>query len=217
LSNAIDTFRARLRSEWLPAFCGDGQRCLDPTGFRDSSIHIGERDIGGGRYRCASSKAVEQIFWTGPKASSPRTLTLWMEPVITIATVARLHLDLDWPAERIGMQSSDWAFDFAAYNKDGARILLAGEVKKSVQEVDHLVADLQDCSAADASTALSENSRHINSFRKWSALRTYAVPLFWVVGPDDYTYVFRLLEGPERTTFEPATLEDLRFSGAMAR
>lgn len=227
LSTAIDRFTARLRSEWLSAFCSDGKRRLDTAGFRDSSIRISERDAenfiraldsglvedtGGGRYRCASSKAVEQIFWTGPKASSPRTLTLWLEPVITIATVARLHLDFGWPAERIGMQSSDWAFDFAAYNNSGTRILLAGEVKKTINEVDHLLADLIDCHAADASAALSGNARHINSFRKWSALRTQAVPLFWVVGPDYYTYVLRLLEGPVGTTFEPATLENLCFS-----
>jgi hypothetical protein len=71
----------------------------------------------GGRFRVPQSKSHEVIFWEHSTLVSPRPKTLRLESIITIAAVARLHLDFGWPIESLGMQSEDWAFDFTALNR----------------------------------------------------------------------------------------------------
>ena len=157
-------------------------------------------DSGGGRYRCARSNAQEQIFWEGRKATQPRPLTLWMEPVITIATMARLKFDFGWPAEVLGMQSKDWAFDFAVYRSaTDTNERIAGEIKKSKAEIDELVLQLRAYGQTGASAPLSAQSKHINSFKKWTALLRCRAPLFWTVGPGDYTRAFEIQYGLDGT------------------
>ena len=64
------------------------------------------------------SKTHEVIFWEHSTLITPRPITLWLEPVITIAAVARLHLDYGWPVDCLGMQSEDSAFDVMAFKPD---------------------------------------------------------------------------------------------------
>jgi hypothetical protein len=39
-------------------------------------------------------------------------MTLWVEPIITIGALSRLHFEFGWPAAMLGMQTDDYAFDF---------------------------------------------------------------------------------------------------------
>lgn len=211
----IDRFTKRLLDELLPSFCQDPKRNFAVSGFKKESIKVAEvdarnflraiecglvNDSGGGRYRCTQSKAFEQIFWEGGKLIHPRPITLWVEPIITIATIARLGLDFGWPAEVLGMQSKDGAFDFVVYgsgNMTGERI--AGEVKKSRSELDELMLQLVAYGQAGATTPFSDHPKSINTFRKWAALLKCRAPLFWAVGPDDYTRPFQIEYGNDGT------------------
>jgi len=211
----LQRFTNRLHAEWLPAFCADPKRQFSLSGFRASSITITEvdagnflralesglvYDAGGGRYHCARSNAQEQIFWEGLKSIQPRPLTLWVEPVITIATMARLRFDFGWPTEVLGMQSKDWAFDFAVYRSaTDMNERIAGEVKTSSAEIDELVLHLRVYGKTGATVPLSKQPKHINSFKKWTALLRCRAPLFWAVGPGDYTRIFEVQYGPEGT------------------
>ena len=215
LATNLQRFTHRLHTEWLPAFCADPDRQFSLSGFKDASIKISDfdaenflraldsglvYDAGGGRYHCARSNAQEQIFWEGWKSVHPRPLTLWIEPVITIATMARLRFDFGWPAEVLGMQSKDWAFDFAVYHSaTDKNELIAGEVKTSSSEIDELVLQLRAYGQTGATAPLSAHSKHINSFKKWTALLQRRVPLFWAVGPGDYTRAFAVQYGPTGT------------------
>lgn len=55
----------------------------------------------GGAFEAACSRAKEYLFWEGPTDVSPRRLTLWMKPVITIAGLWRMYHEHGWPAERL--------------------------------------------------------------------------------------------------------------------
>lgn len=227
--NAVAEFKSRLYADWLPTFANDAKRQYGVQGFRDESIKLGEfdaanflramagslvEDLGGGRYRCAHSRANEQLFWTGERSKVPRPMTLWLEPVITIATLARLHYDLGWPEGRLGMQTADYAFDLAAYaDGEGSGLVIACEVKKSRSEVDHLVSNLKYHSQEQDREPQSERSRHLNSFRKWVALRRRRPALLWIVGPDGYEFVFELGHTADSTRLRPVPVETLRFDG----
>ena len=207
MATELQRFAQQLHSSWLPGFCLDVERNFSPEGFKDSSIALSEfdarnflralesgvvRDTGGGRYKSIRSYAQEQIFWEGLKAVVPRPLTLWIEPVITIGTIARLRVDYGWPAEVLGMQSKDWAFDFVVYQSFTSTLEhIAGEVKKTAVQVDNLVADLYTYGETGASSPISDHPRHVNSFKKWQSLQRSRASLLWVVGPDNYT---RLME-----------------------
>lgn len=223
----VAAFRERLYAEWLPAFCNDPARGYGTGGFRDASIRVGPKDaanflramdgglvkdIGGGRYRCAQSKALEQLFWQLGKNETPRPVVLWMEPVISMATLARFHFDLGWPAEHLGMQTADWAFDLAAYDSaEAPQLVIACEVKKSRAEIDHLVADLHQHSQDQPDNPISEKPRHINSFKKWAALRRNRPPFLWVVGPEGYEFAFALEHDTDTTRMVPVDLARLHF------
>src|SRR5712664_1953376 len=42
-------------------------------------------------------------------------VTIWVEPIITVAVLSRLHFKWGWPKELIGTQSQKWEFDVTAY------------------------------------------------------------------------------------------------------
>ena len=228
LSESQVEFRRRLYNEWLPAFCKDERRQYPLDGFRDDSITVSDfdaanfltafekglvRDQGGGRYLCAQSKAQEQLFWEGSRAKSPRPITLWLEPIITIATAARLRFSFGWPEELIGMQSKDWAFDFAAFRPgDLENEHIAGEVKKSAREIDLLLEDILGFCDSQIVECPSDKPHVVNSFKKWVAIRERKPTLFWAVGPDDYTKVFRVsLSKNGFVQLAEAGLEQLHF------
>ena len=215
--------------EWLPSFCSDESRNYDIKGFRDESIKVSEfdaenfitaldgglvSDSGGGRFRCPRSYAFEQIFWTGRKTIVPQPLTLWIEPVITIGTVSRLKNNYNWPKLLICMQSKDWAFDFATFDSPSSeREYIAGEVKKSKKEIDHLIRDLLDFSSAGVTDLTQAASKKRNSCKKWLALQSRKAPYFWAVGPDDYTKLFKVdYYGEGSATFSETELSELSAS-----
>ena len=223
----LENFTNQLHAVWLPSFCLDQKRKFDPAGFKNASIILSEfdasnflrainsglvRDTSGGRYQCLKSSAQEQIFWEGLKSVVPRPLTLWLEPVITMGTIARLGLDFGWPPEVLGMQSKDWAFDFVVYQSPiSTKEHIFGEVKTTAVHCDNLIADLQTYGQAGANEPLSEHPKHKNSFKKWQSLLKSRVNLLWVVGPDDYTHLFEVQYGPEKTaTFLKTTLDRLQ-------
>jgi hypothetical protein len=228
----VSAFRERLYAEWLPVFCNDPRRGYGTDGFRDDYIRVTPRDaanflraidgglvrhVSAGQYQCARSKALEQLFWQHEKHKVPRPVTLWMEPVITMATLARMHYDLGWPEHHLGMQTADWAFDLAAYSDgESPRLLIACEVKKSRLEIDHLVSDLMHHSCKKPGSAISERPRHINSFKKWESMRREGVPLLWVVGPDGYEFAFALSHQPHTIEMTAVDVDRLRYEQVIA-
>lgn len=211
----LDEFKLRLRYKWLPEFCADEKRQYDPAGFKNSSIKISEfdaknfiraldeglvNDSGGGRYRCHRSSAFEQIFWNGSKSIQPTPLWLWIEPVITIGTIARLGLDYSWPAEALCNQPAGWAFDFAVFKSESSENeYIAGEVKKTKRELDELIRDLTEFGRLGLTECDSDHPKRVNSFKKWNRLQECRAPFFWAVGPNDYTHLFSVNYGENHT------------------
>jgi len=199
------------------------------AGFKPESIRVSQFDAenfmraldsglvvdrGGGRYRCEKSSANEQIFWTGSKSVKPRPLTLWIEPVITIGTIARLGLDYEWPKETLCMQSKDWAFDFAIIKgNDKEDEHIVGEVKKTEKEIDNLIDHMEEYGRTGMTDGLSLPSNETNSFRKWKSLLRSKPPLFWAVGPNDYTHLFFVdYQSDARASFSKIELDNLAVS-----
>ncbi len=135
------------------------------------------------------------IFWQGLKSVSPRPMTLWVEPVITIGAAGRLHGEFDWPQDLIGLQSKKkWAFDLVAYNRAQAPVVVC-EVKKTNCEIDDL---LEAMSLYVSKAPLSEEpmqSKLRNAYRKVVGLRRMKPELFWALGPDNYGKLFRFVPG----------------------
>jgi hypothetical protein len=226
LEGPIDIFKRRLNEEWLPAFCHDEARRQSTEGFKATSINVSEfdaenfmraldgnivKDSGGGRYRCNRSNAFEQLFWTGSKSTEPRSLTLWIEPIITIGTIARLSLDYGWQERLLGMQSKDWAFDLAVYEGEAsAKEYIAGEVKKSEMELDLLIEDLVDFGQVGLTESIGLSQKRVNSFKKWMGLLRCHAPYFWAVGPNDYTHLFSVeYESDKTANFSKVKLDNL--------
>jgi hypothetical protein len=154
--DVLQQFLHRVLEDWLKVYCSDMKRCYDPQGFDRTSVKVAEADardcmlaidhgvvydLQGGRYRACMSSANEVLFWEGRKDKPIRRITLWLEPVITFAALARLHLVYNWPKEKLGMQPKGWAFDLAAY-QDGDASRILGEVKKSGAELKRLRTEL---------------------------------------------------------------------------
>jgi hypothetical protein len=193
----------------LPSFCEP--RGFDPRGFKSRVVKLSDRDcsdflrawegglltdLGDGKYRTGLSGANEQFFWEGLKSVQPRPITLWLEPVITVAAMARLYFDHDWPLDRLGLQSKDYAFDVVAYEPSGDRECIAGEVKKSVKEVNQLV-ELMQHFGAEPTAPLPDSGKERNAFKKIVALRDRQPSVFWAVGPDRHEFIYLLeYDGP---------------------
>jgi hypothetical protein len=211
-SSVLGEFERRLYSDWLPAYCRDPRRGYRPDGFRHSSITVTEEDAsdfisalehklitddGHGNYRIPQSNAKVFIFWPGLKSSSPRSISLWVEPVITIAVVARLHLDFGWPMDQLGMESKDWAFDFTASRPfDSSKLFLAGEVKKTSKELDELLTKMTMLCAARQEITPPENAKLRNAYKKWVGLVKTHAHYFWAVGPGKVSHLFEVQHLP---------------------
>lgn len=194
-------FDERMRGEWLTAYCSYPKRHYDSTGFDPSSLRVSEADardcaraidggivldLGGGRYRAPRSSCDEVLFWQGHKKKSPRRITVWQEPVITFAALARLHYLHQWPKECLGTQSKDWAYDIVGFRaSDEECPVLLGEVKKSAREIRALRDDLL---ALAKGTVRSSRSQNV--LRKWDALLVSRPALLWLVGPREETYLY---------------------------
>lgn len=206
-TTSIERLTALIYDRLLPEFCNHPSRGFGVTGFKPDSIKLHETDardflrawdsgllehIGRGQYRAAKSAASEQWFWSGAKGAAIRSVTLWLEPVITVAAMARLHLDLGWPKDRIGAQSLDWAFDAVGYLPGSQTEYIACEVKKTPVEVERLVSSMT-AYCADRPKAPGELTGYQrNAYRKLAGLDQRQAPLFWVVGPGGLSRPFHV-------------------------
>jgi len=223
--DTLQQFSLRLKEHWLPTYCEDPKRNYDPVGFRETSVRVSEIDArdcmlavdhgivfdtGGGRYRANRNSAHEVLFWEGRRTTSPRPITLWLEPIITFAALARLHLLHDWPKEALGTQSKTWAFDLVAFEpglNETPRIL--GEIKKSSAELRKLRDDL----VALSNEALPESIR-TNSLKKWQELLSTKAPLLWLVGPSREECLFSVTYDAGRARLNEISEGALAYSTA---
>lgn len=206
-----------LIKELLKEFCDNPDPSLGVDGFRDTSSKVSMHDkddfvrairaglvrsVRSGLYRAPQSCASEQFFWSGRKSISPRRITLWLEPIITVATLARLHFELGWPPENLGTQSLHWGFDLCAYEEPLAdagpatsAMVIAGVIKKSRDEIEDLL-DLMTRFGAGEKLASVPTSRERNAHRKVDEIRRLRARYFWAVGPDRMGHAFAVRYGP---------------------
>jgi hypothetical protein len=219
---ASKAFEDRVLNDLLPAFCN--ARGWGLEGFRREWDRIGDRDaedflrgldaglvehVGRGLYRAPRSTASEQFFWSGRVNVEPRPVTLWAEPIITVAVLTRLHFDLGWPKHRLGTQSPGWAFDVTAYQPpDLDSEHIACEVKKSPSELEQLVAFMARFGRNQPSDEL--RGPKLNAYRKVRSLRLRRTPLVWAVGPNK-SHVFRMAYNGELVIFKPTSNQELRY------
>lgn len=217
-SSALTVFRQQMYEVWLPSFCNAPDRNYGVEGFKDSSadklkehdaywflqaVELGIVSEELGFFTAPRSKAKEQIFWQGLRRKVPRPVTLWIEPIITIGALAMLHQKYGWPINSLGAQSATWAFDLVGYGKNMEDELLVCEVKKTVSEIDTLLKLMkQYANQHDLDAILAGKER--NAFKKVSGIRRTWPPIFWALGPNEYSLVFKVV----RTTGDNFVLEE---------
>lgn len=197
---------------------------MKPSGFRPPSVAVSESDCrdfiraweaglichqGRGLYKAPMSAAHEQFFNSGAKAAADRAFYLAIEAVITVAGLARLHFDHGWPAELLGTQSRNYAFDLVAYRASEAPLHIACEVKKTVRESDRLVALMNEFAVVPAAEAPASGARR-NAWKKLEALVLERPAMFWVLGPGGHSAVFDLRDVEGRLTLVSSTPDALR-------
>lgn len=216
MSSTTESFHTVLYEHLIPDFCSRASRNMTPASFDKKSIKLSKTDmddfvrswnanilmsLGEGLYRGHKSGASEQFFWSGRKNKTPRTYTLSIEPIITVAALARLHLDYGWPANLIGTQSSDgWAFDAIAYlNEKDLIETIACEVKKTTNEVDTLISAMKSFAQNPDRAENGLKGASLNAFRKLQALRLRKPKIFWALGPNRYETIFKPSYYPDGT------------------
>jgi hypothetical protein len=231
VTTTFQVFKDRVMGDLLPTFCDDPSRGWGCKGFKEDWRNVTEKDAadfmraldagliehrGRGRYKAKKSKGCEQFFWSGKKGVLPRPVTLWVEPIITVAALSRLHFEWGWPKELIGTQSRKWEFDVTAYRaSDMSNEYIAGEVKKTVAELSQLVEHMQRLSTDRDTDDALKSSREINAFRKLKGLQARRASIFWAVGPGGANYVFRMsYTDGGAVIFTPASEDVLAYSGA---
>lgn len=201
LNDSIEIFRHRVTTLWLPKYCADPKRQYSPDGFKIESIKVDSidardcmraidagvvRDVGRSCYLAFRGEFPEPLFWEGSRKKIPRTITLWLEPVITFAALGRLHFEYSWPLELLGNQPKGWAFDLAAHNPaDPKQYRILGEVKKTSKEAESLLADLKQACYEQSASSIPKNSAN-----KWDSLLQTKPPILWIIGPGGYSRVF---------------------------
>jgi hypothetical protein len=226
MKTALEQFRDRILNDLLPEFCDDPSRGWGANGFTESNtIHeIDASDFirsidggllkheGRGLYRAPRSYASEQFFWSGLKKKNPRPITLWIEMIITVAVLARMHFDFGWPKRLIGGQSKDGAFDAATYLSDDADVeYIACEIKKTTAEMDQLIESMKKFGQIHLDHD-KITPKEKNAFRKLQALRSRRPPLFWAVGPGGSNYVFKMTyAGDGMISFQKTTIQELSY------
>jgi hypothetical protein len=231
VTTTFQAFKNRVVGDLLPTFCDDPSRGWGCGGFKEDWKNVTEKDAadfllaldagliehqGRGLYRAPRSQAGERFFWSGKKGVLPRPVTLWVEPVITVAALSRLHFNWGWPKELIGTQSRKWEFDVTAYrSSDLSNEYVACEVKKTVAEQDQLVELMQRFSTdRNAGDALM-SSREKNAFRKLKGLQARRASIFWALGPNGTNKVYRMTyTDGGAVIFKSASDEALTYAGA---
>ena len=213
MEDATKRFMDLLEHRLIPDFCSNRARNMNPSGFCANAnlTNLSEIDkvdflrgwdaqllehIDSGRYRSGpQSGAFEQFFWSGLKATTPRTFTIWIEPIIALGVLARMYLDFNWPKALIGTQTKrKWAFDvFGCKSEYDPSLLVACEVKKSRKEINTLIGDMELFGRQPSSLGEHLKGAKRNSYMKLKALREDKPRIFWAVGPDRYEKVFSIL------------------------
>jgi hypothetical protein len=100
VTTTFQLFKDRILGDLLPTFCNHPSRGWGCEGFKEDWKNVSEKDAadfllaldagliehqGRGLYRAPKSMASEQFFWSGKKSALPRPVTLWVEPIITVA------------------------------------------------------------------------------------------------------------------------------------
>lgn len=226
----LEAFKQRVLTELLPQYCDDPSRGWGSDGFKPNWGRVSEVDaqdflqgldaglvqhIGRGQYLAKRSASKEQFFWEGQKHITPRPISLWLEPIITVAGLARLHFEFGWPEHLIGMQSQDYAFDLAAYlSAEPSAEHIACEVKNSVKQLDELINNMKKFAIDNVQSQAGMSSKEVNAFRKLVALRKRKVPIFWALGPERASFVFYMSYSADgAVTFSRAKEEMLSYRG----
>jgi hypothetical protein len=225
---AINEFKDRLRREWLIPFCN--KHGYSDEGFVVSSIDkVAETDArdfltaiddglvvhDNGVFTAPCSKATEQIFWQGEKTTSPRRITLWIEPIITIAGLSKLHRNFMWPKNQLGLQSKTWAFDLVAYSSNLTREMVACEVKKSWSEIEKLILFMEKHKSSPEDGIINIKGSERNALKKVIGLRLCRAPKFWALGPDGKYRIFEVeYEANNCVALRPTTEKALIYDGA---
>jgi hypothetical protein len=218
-------FEDRILNDLLPAFCNDPARRYDVAGFRPDFSKVHEQDaqnflrafdanlvkLEGRLYRAPQSRAGEQFFWDGGRVVKPRLITLWLEPIITVAALSKLHFDFQWPKQLLGTQSADWAFDVTAYlETDLINEQIACEVKKTGSELIQLVELMHYFGQTTTEEAKPGKSR--NAYKKVQGLRSRRAPIFWALGPGGQSLVFKVSYAEDGTvSFDEASVAALAY------
>jgi hypothetical protein len=232
LDDSLATFTRRLSAEWLPVYCNDSARQYSPAGYKADSNKVTTADARGflraldsgivghgkrGGYRLPHGKTEEVIFWEGSKNAVPRGITLWLEPVITISSVARLHLELGWPVTCLALQSVKWEFDLTASLPGNLETeYIAGEVKKTEKELDALIEHMLDLAPQPEVDEKSLARPKLNAYRKLKGLIRRRAPFFWAVGPGGVSHAFAVVHSPEsKIFFTHVPLDRLAYPGSV--
>ena len=226
----MEAFWRRIFEEWLPTYCNDPERRYSTEGFKPDAKLVSVQDahdfiraldykivtdVGGGRYRMPRSGATEYLFWEGKRDLVPRPITLWLEPFITMAAMARLHMDFGWPIECLGMQSKkNWEFDIVVFRQqDFNNEYIAGEVKPDSNKLDSFLTNLNKCCAQGVHDCSSAPKDRLNAHKKWQGLRRSHAPLFWSLGPSGDSRVFEVSYSSDGIiTLNKTTNDRLHFS-----
>lgn len=219
-------FEERFLHDLVPTFCRETNRGYNLLSFKPEFHKVHEKDahdfvrgfdsglikhVGRGLYRAPQSRAGETFFWEGEKKHKPRQITLWVEPIITVAVLSRLHFELGWPRELIGTQSIDWAFDVTTYlETDHSGEYIACEVKKTESELRQLVHLMQHFGANCQTEA--KRGKEVNANKKVQGLRSRRAPIFWAVGPGGSHFVSKVSYSDSGlVVFEEASIAELRY------
>lgn len=209
-TNYKGAFDRLITDRLIPEFCQNPKKPLAPESFKlETLTNVSECDAryflmainealiehqGCGHYRAPLSAADVQFFWEGRKAFQPQRFTLWIEPIITVAGLARLHLDHGWPKRFLGMEPAGWAFDLVAMYPDSQTMFIACEVKKTAKEVEDLLALMRKF-GLDPTADKPKTSKEDNAYKKVRGLRDHRPQLFWALGPNGLSEVFCLEYG----------------------
>lgn len=230
--DTIETFTERLKKDWLPSFCGAPHRDYPLDGFKASSIKkldqldahwfmwavdnelVSESE---GFFVAPRSAAKEQIFWEGATNVTPRPITLWLEPIITIGALARLNAQFGWPIENLGAQSKTWAFDLVCYETASDREVIGCEVKKSLREIEKLLAFMNAHGGKPPLDSEPANSAERNAYRKVQGIRRSWPKLFWALWPGGKGKIFSVHREKDSEKFRLVTAAEelLRHENAL--
>jgi hypothetical protein len=225
---ASQEFRELILGTLLPEFCNDPSRGYGCDGFKADWSKVADKDAedflvalelgliehrGRGLYRASRSKASEQFFWQGRKDISPRPVTLWVEPIITVAALFRLVYEFGWRKDLVGTQSKGWEFDVTAFHESALdNEYIACEVKKSVRELDELIKLMIELSTGCGVPENKMSSREKNAFRKLKGLQERKPPIFWALGPDRANRIFQMTYMDDgQVVFNPANYDVLQY------